>query len=73
MINEPGPVSRVQIQAPRWVFFYTTDINGIQGSLAFTSVRRRNHSQKKHVQGIFQTDYGKADEAKTSSVRFCEY
>ena len=28
---------------------------------------------KKHVQGIFQTDYGKADEAKTSSVRFCEY
>ena len=37
MINEAEPVSRVQIQAPRWVFFYTTDINGIQGSLAFTA------------------------------------
>ena len=37
MINEAEPVSRVQIQAPRWVFFYTTDINGIQGSLAFSS------------------------------------
>ena len=23
MINEPEPVSRVQIQASRWVFFYT--------------------------------------------------